>query len=363
MKSLLKDFYGLISRQLLKHGQEKNQLCYFYTFPNNNFFLADIIEQGTWPVIIIYRQSVKNEVISLKERYPQIECVSLEQQWFLALKKIKSSRLILCDNYEPLLASMTSTTQRKVMIWHATGALKCFGICDPKNKERTKSDNRRFKAVYQSYTDFIVASELMGEIFKKSYLATDKKIHPIGFPRTDNLVNVSNEQLRNQFFAKNPDYKGKDIVLYAPTYRENHEHYPFDDAMIREALPNSIVIYHYHPHHQAPSTPIDATYEELLAVSDYCITDYSSLPFDYTLVHPKGRVILYQYDQDSYNQRYGLEPLFMDTCPFPIAKTMDEVVTCLNKEQRDFTLFNNQWNTFNDGKATQRLLDLLGEKQ
>ena len=367
MKSLLKKWYTSGCRLYLKNGKEENKLCIFYTFPhNNNGWLEEVLTAVKCPVTLVYRPQVFEEIEELKTCFPHVDFYNIASLsgWLGTLKAIKTSQDILLDNYEPLLASVTSTTQRRAMIWHATGAIKQFGACDPKNKERTQSDCARFKAVYEGYTDFLVGSQKMADVFKKSYLATEDKIRLLGFVRSDALVNQSQAELKASFLAKNQAYQNKTLILYAPTYREDSEaRYPIDLATIEATLPNSKVICRYHPHHKEASTTVLGSYAELLAACDYCITDYSSLPFDYTLLHPQGHVVLYQYDVELYKERYGLEPLFFEDCPFPCVTTQEDLLLALQEAPKEFTSFNQEWNTYNDGQATGRLIEWLGENK
>lgn len=365
MKAQLKQIYDRWVARALDGKKEEKKLCYLMSFKgNNNGWLDEVIQSLDIPMSILYTKEVTEEAHLLKERYPFIEILPLTPGYLFfkkTLPSIAKSRWLLCDNYFPLLASVSSTTQRIGMIWHANGAIKKFGACDPKNKERTSSENHRFHAVYQHYTDFFVGSDAMAQVFEKSYEMSKDKERPIGFVRSDKLASADVSQLRATFFKQNPSYVGKQIVLYAPTYREDEIDYPFDATWITENHPEMAVIERYHPHVNKASTKIDGTYEMLLAATDICITDYSSIPFDYTLLHPEGRLIFYQYDLAMYRERFGLESLFEKSIPGPVVQTKDELQAALLQPIVSFEAFNKQWNTYNDGCATQRLIQYIKE--
>lgn len=365
MKATLKQLYTRLCRRVIQTQSLEKKLCYLYSFPhNNNGWLDTLVEKASFPISIAYTAQVEEEVATFCQRHPHVAMYPLKPSgrfFSETLKVIGSSQWLLCDNYFPVLASLTNPAQHVGMVWHANGAIKLFGAMDPKNKERTPRDVERLYDVYHHYTDYFIPSKAMGEIFKESYFATDERLHPTGFPRTDMLCHDNVEEEKRAFFEAYPQYQGKKIVLYAPTYRENQDAvYPFDKEKI-EALDNMAVICRYHPHsHQSSDLP-SVDYATLLAVADYCITDYSSLPFDYTLLHQTGRFIFYQYDQDSYQARFGLEPRFMDHLPGPVVKTMDALIEALRMEETDFTAFNREWNTYNKGNATDKLLALIEE--
>lgn len=365
MKSVLKHLYDFLVSLRLKHHQEEKRLSYLMSFKgNNNGWLDEVIQLLDVKIAILYTQAVEEEAKQLQLRYPQIEILPLTPGitfFTKTLSMIGKSRWLLCDNYFPLLASISSKTQRIGMVWHANGAIKCFGACDPKNKERTRSENKRFLKVYQHYTDFFVGSKAMAEVFHTSYHMPMSKAHLTGFVRSDHLINQKKEQLKEAFYRLNPNYQGKQIVLYAPTYREHEQSYPFQAEWVTEVLQEAVVIERYHPHVQQVSTKVSGTLEMLLAAADICITDYSSIPFDYALLHHQGKMIFYQYDLEEYKERFGIEPLFEGNVPGPVVQTKTALQQALQQEDWSFESFNQQWNTYNDGQATKRMLEVIKE--
>src|SRR5699024_4496980 len=116
---------------------------------------------------------------------------------------------------------------------------------------RTSLDKKRFKQVYKRFDEYIVGSKMMGEVFQRSYLAKEENILYLGFPRTD--VYFDKEQLkknRNNIYKKYPELKNKEILLYAPTYREDDTaNYPLDLYKIHKALGNDYaLLIKNHPH-------------------------------------------------------------------------------------------------------------------
>lgn len=58
--------------------------------------------------------------------------------------------------------------------------------------------------------------------FVSAFRLKEDIVKPLGVSRTDVFFDESyNEQCRREFFERYPDYKGKKIVLYAPTFRGN----------------------------------------------------------------------------------------------------------------------------------------------
>ena len=102
---------------------------------------------------------------------------------------------------------------------------------------------------------------------------------------------------------------------------------------------------------------------ELYIIADILITDYSSVFFDYAIL---GRPILfYMYDMEEYRDEMRGFYLDVDKLPGPILKTERELVAAIREtsfKERDHTIleaFNKEYNSMNDGKATERLVDRI----
>ena len=371
LEGIFKKTYMHLCRRQCQHRALKNQVVYLASFPNNNNgwiekLLARLQVDHCY---YAYTNPIKEESLLFLETHPLIQGLTIHygRSFFTeTLPIIAESKWIIADNYFPFLAALPANEQRKVVqVWHADGAVKCFGLEDPKNQERSAADNQRFREVYHAFTDYIVASENMGQIFQHSYGASPDQIHFMGFPRSDYLVNKLSSVGKALFLAKNPQYQGKKIILYAPTYREKQDAtYPFDRSWFESD--DIAVIERYHPHSTLPSTKVEGSYGELLAATDILITDYSSIPFDYSLVAPEGTMIFYQYDQTEYQARYGLQSLFMNQVPGAVVKNaeelMEQVALALQQPSCSMASFNEAWNTYNDGQATERLADWLNRQ-
>ncbi len=103
--------------------------------------------------------------------------------------------------------------------------------------------------------------------------------------------------------------------------------------------------------------------QELLLAAQTVITDYSSCIFDYMLT---GRpAFIYAPDRQRYEEERGLYYPLQET-PFPIAEDMTQLCEniqnfSLNDYQRRVREFLSAWNVFEDGHASERVVDLLQE--
>ncbi|GAY73089.1 CDP-glycerol glycerophosphotransferase family protein [Lentilactobacillus kosonis] len=289
------------------------------------------------------------------------------------IPKVMSARLIFCDNYYAFLGGIVKTPKMKVIqLWHANGAIKKFGWEDPTTDERTNSDKKRFQSVYDKFDDYIVSSEAMGNVFQTSYHAKAEQMKLLGYPRSDDLFDEqSNEASRERIYRSAPELKGKRVILYAPTYRDDGTFkLPHGVSNALTSDPDSIVVIKLHPVVQDREDKVrevrnprirfyhQFSTNDLLTVTDTLVTDYSSVVFDFSLLKNAKSVIFFMYDLESYRKNPGIQNDFLDWLPTKPILTVKELAEEVVVDQpSDFRNFNKQWNTYNDGNAANRVIE------
>ena len=103
---------------------------------------------------------------------------------------------------------------------------------------------------------------------------------------------------------------------------------------------------------------------ELYIIADLLITDYSSVFFDYAIL--ERPMFFNMYDMEEYRDEMRGFYLDVNNLPGPISKTEKELVDSIRKTvaQSDencdlIKAFNNEYNSMNDGKAAERLVNIL----
>lgn len=350
------------------------------SFPkNDNGFLSALItENPNVEIIILFEKKCEEEAIRFEKMGAKIFPISSSVTFLQkAIPILMQSKVIICDNYFPFLAGLYPKKETTIIqIWHANGAIKRFGLEDPTAIGRSFFDHLRFKQVYKRFDEYIVGSEMMGEVFRNSYGASKNSIKSYGNPRTDIYFNQKLiDEKRDSFFTKYPELKKKKIILYAPTYRNGLEdEYPFNVQQLYEALGSDYaILMKKHPH--VLTKPVEKNYngflygnlsqysiEDLLMVTDILITDYSSVTFDFTLLNNANKIIFYCYDLEEYDQVTGLQKDLKNWLPGEIVQSMDELILQIKKTQDcHFENFNNKWNTYNNGQSIKRLLQHIQE--
>lgn len=284
--------------------------------------------------------------------------------------------------------------QTLLQTWHGT-PLKRLGFDLDKtggDKLNSVRDNRRRYALNAKRFSYLISpspecSRRLRTAFGLDRLGKQDIIRETGYPRNDMLYTATQSDIaaiRERFGIA----EGKRVALYAPTYRDNaHQsgvgyigESMLDFDKLRKALGEDWVIL-FRPHYFIANAFDFSRYagfvinaaetdevSELYLISDVLITDYSSVFFDYAnLRHP---MIFYMYDMEQYsNEIRG----FYSDCgelPGPMVHTQEalteELLSLQNNPQiyadrfgEKYELFRRKYNPLDDGKAAERVLDLL----
>ncbi len=265
-----------------------------------------------------------------------------------------------------------------IQMWHGS-----LGIKKIENDVSVlKSDNKWLKQARKSSSmvDYWISnSSFEDTIYKQAFWnVTDDKILKYGHPRND-VFFCNNDGIKKKVM----DYyhiEDKNIVLYAPTFREdgNLEAYNLDYELLVRSLSDKfggqwVVLARLHPRLKEYSRKMlgarklvyDVTYyediQELLVVSDCLITDYSSCMFDFLFT--RRPAFIFATDIEKYkNERGFYYPL--EVTPFPIAMNNMEIAERImhfdtEKFISDVNDFLKGKGCIEDGKASDRVAELV----
>lgn len=239
----------------------------------------------------------------------------------LAYFYLLTSRVIVTDDYVRYMSAIKLRKEQSlVQIWHACGAFKKFGLDAPST--RTADEE---KSIHSQYSAVVVTSENCKKFYAGAFGVSEDICLPLGLPRTDRLF-TDKEIMREGILKKHPEFEGKRIYLYCPTFREiNGEKTVFDSRLDFAAISNALaedelLIIRRHPVMDYRLTDgdysniIDLTEEstlELTAASDVIITDYSSVIYDACLLGVPS--VFYCPDYKDYERGFYLN--FPDDLP------------------------------------------------
>ena len=213
--------------------------------------------------------------------------------------------ILLMDNaFMPMSFFKVRRKTKVLQLWHGTGSIKKFG--QDSNKGRIKELEKRLN----SNIDYLfVNSDLLTDEYAGAFGVDKAKVYATGLPRTDWLLKLINDDKLDEKLntikdkisqKKNISIKGKKIILYAPTFRDDEVDNPklhINIEKLMKSLPDNIILFlRLHPFVSSAFNEKDllpnsfnvSDYKdlnELMAVSDGLITDYSSLIFDYCVLN------------------------------------------------------------------------------
>ncbi|MCY8453690.1 CDP-glycerol glycerophosphotransferase family protein [Bacillus spizizenii] len=374
LRSLLANCYLYVLSAIaffLQWVKPKNNVTLLISFESNAKAILEEYERKQYPftINILYTK----QAISIAERFPHIKAYSIKEKspihLIRAVYLMFCSRVVLTDNYFLLTSALNKRPQTKcIQVWHANGSLKKFGLEDISNLHRTQNDIKRFKKVYSSFDYLTVGSEEMADIFKKSFGVKDHQLLRTGVPLTDPYYQENKKKISGTL-----KLQSKKIILYAPTFRDYDMHsiqLPFTEKQLIHQLKEEYVLFvKLHP---AIQNNIAIKYSsnyikdvsnyalfDLLMAADILITDYSSVPFEFSILNKP--ILFYTYDLKLYQEKRGLVDNYLSIIP---GRACHDSKSLINEIQSPFDyskikIFSDRWNRYSDGNSSRNLLDFI----
>jgi CDP-glycerol glycerophosphotransferase len=314
-------------------------------------------EHSDWQV---YWGIKKQYLKTAQEKFPEIHfVVRFSLPWLLLAPR--ASFWIFNARMPIWLKKNKQTTYFQT--WHGT-PLKKLGL-DIENVSIPGATNNSYKKDFikeSSRWDFLVApNDYSKAIFKRAFQFQNEFLE-VGYPRNDYLVKYGNSDkhkklLKGKILGKN---NGK-VILYAPTWRDDYyiskgnykfemafqlkeifsvldeediliirPHYLVEDSINIEGFEDRVLV----------TTTEDINY--LYIISDFLITDYSSVMFDFAEL---GKPMLfYPYDLNHYeNNLRGFYIDYMKELPGAISKQESEFYQELNYMIKSTSSYSNEF--------------------
>lgn len=268
--------------------------------------------------------------------------------------------------------------------WHGTPLKKLVFDLDDIHAA-SQNHKTMFRKQDKDWDYLISANPFSTDVFERAFAYPRERILEYGYPRNDILYAKGKESIAKQVKKELGIPEGKRVILYAPTWRDNQFYgkgqYKFSLAMDLERMKrefgrDSILLLrtHYYIADQLDLTGLEdfvyngSGYEDvsrLYLISDICITDYSSVFFDYGNL--KRPILFFAYDYEDYKDEIrGLYISMEDDLPGPILQTNDELVEALHhideiteKYKKRYNEFYKRFCSVDDGNACQRTIDTV----
>lgn len=236
--------------------------------------------------------------------------------------------------------------QKYIMTWHGSMPIK---MVEKDAIESIGSDYVKMAKADSDICDLMISdSEFFTNLIRQSFWYTGE-ILKTSIPRNQKFYEKENyKKVRSNvlsFFGENPDNESL-IVLYAPTFRQNHkiESYITDWTEIKTFLEKKfskpvIILMRLHPNllgvidtdklltgDYIKNASVYNDMQELMVASDILITDYSSTMFEFSMMQKP--CFLYMPDKDTYDR--GLYFKLSDL-PFEQSQTIPELLDDIDK--------------------------------
>ena len=288
-----------------------------------------------------------------------------------------TSKVIILDEYTPQIHLIDLKPETKlIQLWHACGAFKTFGFTRLGKPKGSPQPTR----MHRSYDYVTVSSEYCKKCHSEGFGISTDNIVPTGIARTDIFFDEEYKaNFRKKFFSEHPTFKGKKIILFAPTFRgdlKSSARYPmelFDINEVCETLGDDYaVIIKHHPfileQHPIPKKYADRVIDlsesteinDLLFVSDIIISDYSSLVFEASLLNKP--MLFYAFDLISYIRSRDFYFDFKLYIPGKICTSLYTLLQAILEEdfeQEKIERFRDMFFDDLDGKSSERIAQLI----
>ena len=134
-----------------------------------------------------------------------------------------TSSVCVLDAYWPAVSILKHKESLTVIqMWHALGKIKQSGYQTLGRESGRSADIARLMKMHENYDYIIAGGKAWNPYYCASFNTTEDKLVNCGLPRIDHLLETA-ESNREAVLKAYPEFEGKTIVLYAPTFRRNIE--------------------------------------------------------------------------------------------------------------------------------------------
>ena len=372
-------------RLRVKSGESLVKLQYL---KNNS--LGNIIKNIT--IFIYKKRKLKNRTLffsirkdgelegNAKALYPYVKgkkkiCAKRLPHNFLyelkMIRNIMTSRVIVSDDYIRYIRHFAVKPEQKVIqLWHACGAFKKFG------RRGTNISIATDLATHAQYNLVCVSGENVREVYADAFDIDLRKVSALGCPSTDKFFDTTVvENIKNKVYSEYPQFKDKEIIVYAPTFRDvGDDRTVFTPEINFDELSASLSdnqIFIVCPHPIMKNKIVDKEYknifvirdfstDDIMLISDMLITDYSSVIFEYSLLNKP--IAFYCYDLATYNRDFYLK--YPEDLPGEVLNNQQELFDFLKSDDRHkvsdkHKIFVEKYMSACDGNSGKRIANLI----
>lgn len=326
--------------------------------------------------------SLEDTTLNIPGNVKKVKRARISYLYYLAIAKVW-----ICDTRLPsFLIKRPENTY--IQLWHGTPLKKLamdLEVLSMSEGMELGEYKRLFKENTKTWDYLISQSEYATERFQSCF-AFENEILSSGFPRNDILFQKNDEESIMNIKKQYKIPLNKKVILYAPTWRDDEFHengiYKFSsqinfDLLKKELSDTHIILVKMHylvkdsldwGKYQGFVFECNSSWDiqELYLISDYLITDYSSVMFDYALL--KRPMIIYAYDYEKYRDNLrGFYFNIFKEFPGPIVEQSKDLVKHIKTYdykiyENKYNIFLNKFTSFDKGNASSVIVNLILEK-
>lgn len=300
-----------------------------------------------------------------------------------ALQYVSRVETVVLSDASDLISCIKMRPETKaIQLWHACGAFKKWGMSTAELKFGGSKKDLLRHPFYKNLSLVTVSSPEVVWAYEEAMVLQDQPgvVQPIGVSRTDKFFDRRFLQdswlhVKREF----PQVSGKKIILYAPTFRGRVASAKGPDRLDIEMMKRNlgdeyVLLIKHHPFVKEPPAISDSCkdfafqvsgklpIDELLAVSDICISDYSSLVFEYSLF--KRPMAFFAYDIEEYDDWRGFYYNYDELTPGPVFKDNESLADWLANVEDRFDVvkvesFCDKFMSACDGHSTERIIEQI----
>ena len=335
---------------------------------------------------LIYKALEESGEYDLKCSYVQFNFIrgrEFTQRVNEMLKELATAKYVFVDDASLILSSIPLRKETvAINLWHACGAFKKFGRSTAELKFGSSAATLDKYPNYGNLTHVTVSSPEVIWAYEEAMHLPKGIVKATGVSRTDQFYDKEFVESRKQkLYEIMPEAKDKKVILYAPTFRGHVATASSPDRIdferfCRELGNEYVIVCKHHPfvknppiipeelQHFARDLTKYLSIEDLLCCADICISDYSSLVFEYSLFEKP--MIFYAYDYDNYCDWRGFYYDYSEFTPGPVVQTEDELLNSIKNIDTQFDKqkvidFKVKFMGSCDGHATERIIALMKE--
>ncbi len=299
------------------------------------------------------------------------------------VRDLATAKVLFLDEATDILSHVDMRPETQVVqLWHGCGAFKKFGRSVAEKQFGASADYMDTHPFHKHYTLVTVSSPDVMWAYEEAmeYPRKTGVVQPTGVSRTDVFFDEAFRlRAKRTLAALVKQSEGKRVLLYAPTFRGEIMDAYAPDVLNFKAMKAAlggewILLCKHHPHvKRRPVIPEDCRdfafdvsdtmpIEDLLCVADVCISDYSSLVFEYALFEKP--MLFLAYDLDDYFDYRGFYYDYHELAPGPVVQDTVGVIDFVLHLDERFDLsrvqaFKKKFMSSCDGHATERIMQAV----